>query len=235
MSARWSAPSRCRGLQRPRRAQAGRPDRGHLRPDARRAHRLDRHRHRHDLCLARSPAGSACVRLGRPGRRGLHARRLHDRHATADNEATKNGYTSSTGHGQRVRATNPRELDVSITTQVPTFFVRIFGIKLHRDPHEPGRVRHAGSDGQPARILRRVPDVQLTSSCSAEPNTPGSVSPHRGYTARSWAKGPTVATATPSTRTTTTQAAEPGPEPAVHVRRHPVSDRGGGERLRLPL
>lgn len=48
---------------------------------------------------------------------------------TADSAATKNGFTSSTTTTVSVlKAANPRELDVSITTQVPTFFSRIFGI-----------------------------------------------------------------------------------------------------------
>ena len=49
--------------------------------------------------------------------------------STADNAATRNGFTSSTATTVSViRPANPRELDVSITTQVPTFFSRIFGI-----------------------------------------------------------------------------------------------------------
>jgi hypothetical protein len=48
---------------------------------------------------------------------------------TADSEAAKNGYTSSSTTSIAVtKANNPDELDVSITTQVPTFFSRIFGI-----------------------------------------------------------------------------------------------------------
>jgi hypothetical protein len=48
---------------------------------------------------------------------------------TADSAAARNGYTSSSITTIAVtKANNPDELDVSITTQVPTFFSRIFGI-----------------------------------------------------------------------------------------------------------
>jgi hypothetical protein len=48
---------------------------------------------------------------------------------TAISAAAKNGYTSSTSTTIAVtKANNPDELDVAITTQVPTFFSRIFGI-----------------------------------------------------------------------------------------------------------
>src|SRR5665811_977548 len=44
----------------------------------------------------------------------------------AQAEALKNGYAS--GVLPIKVAANPRELDVSITTQVPTFFSRLFGV-----------------------------------------------------------------------------------------------------------
>jgi uncharacterized membrane protein len=49
---------------------------------------------------------------------------------TARDAATRNGYPVVTGVTvvTPAPATNPRELDVTITTQVPTFFARIFGI-----------------------------------------------------------------------------------------------------------
>ena len=46
-------------------------------------------------------------------------------------EATKNGYTTNaptTTVSAAQDGTNPRQMDVSITTSVPTFFVRVFGI-----------------------------------------------------------------------------------------------------------
>jgi hypothetical protein len=45
--------------------------------------------------------------------------------STALAEATKNGFTGGVSPS---RANNPRELDVSVTADVPTFFSRIFGI-----------------------------------------------------------------------------------------------------------
>ena len=49
--------------------------------------------------------------------------------STARSESAQNGFTDGTGGTVITFATpNPRELDVTITTQVPTFFSRIFGI-----------------------------------------------------------------------------------------------------------
>jgi hypothetical protein len=94
---------------------------------------------------------------------------------TADNEAIKNGYTASTSTTVSVlRATNPRELDVSITTQVPTFFSRIFGINYFAVTRVSKAVYVTPVPmGSPLAYYGVYQMCNITSSCSAEPNAPG--------------------------------------------------------------
>ena len=94
---------------------------------------------------------------------------------TADNEAIKNGYTASTSTTVSVlRATNPRELDVSITTQVPTFFSRIFGINYFAVTRVSKAVYVTPVPmGSPLAYYGVYQMCNITSSCSAEINAPG--------------------------------------------------------------
>ena len=113
-------------------------------------------------------------------------------------EAKKDGYVPGSGttitplQDTANGGTDPRQLDVTISTPVQTFFARVFGITtLHGHPDRQGDLRPAGADGQPRELLRRLlPDDairrQLRRAARPCPTRPASGrSPRRASGARS--------------------------------------------------
>ncbi len=76
-------------------------------------------------------------------------------------EAKKNGYVPGAGttitplQDTANGGTDPRQLDVTISTPVQTFFARVFGLtSFNCDSDGQGDLRPAGADGQPRELLR---------------------------------------------------------------------------------
>ena len=91
--------------------------------------------------------------------------------STATAEAQMNGFPSSTSviSFPPVFPANPRELDVSITTQVPTFFSRIFGINSFTVSRLSKSVYVTPVPmGSPLAYYGVYQLCNVTSSCSAE-------------------------------------------------------------------
>jgi hypothetical protein len=96
-------------------------------------------------------------------------------HSTAKAEAQMNGFpisTSTTILFPDPSPANPRELDVSITTQVPTFFSRIFGINSFTVSRLSKSVYVTPVPmGSPLAYYGVYQLCNVTSSCIAEPTT----------------------------------------------------------------
>ena len=78
-------------------------------------------------------------------------------------EAKKDGYVPGSGttitplQDTANGGTDPRQLDVTISTPVQTFFARVLGITTFTATQDgQGDLRPAGPDGQPRELLRRL-------------------------------------------------------------------------------
>lgn len=93
--------------------------------------------------------------------------------SVADNAATRNGFTSSSTTTVNVIApTDPRELDVSITTQVPTFFSRIFGINYFTVTRLSKAVYVTPVPmGSPLAYFGTNEDCPVSGTCGSQPTT----------------------------------------------------------------
>jgi hypothetical protein len=93
---------------------------------------------------------------------------------TAMAESTQNGFTDGANGTVITFATpTPRELDVTISAQVPTFFSRIFGINSWTVSRTSKAVYVTPVPmGSPLAYYGVYQMCNITSSCSAEPNPP---------------------------------------------------------------